>query len=283
MALVSPNLLRSRSPSLLLQSSNSWKSTTVQQHSLLFRSSNFCTGSTRLTLECNNLERKFRNVARKSSSLVQCSNQVVATAAETASSVGALEARFGCACVKFREAAGYTIVAMKLKDGSSARVLLQTAVISSYKSKMWHGGLEELLYTQVVEADGVGDDDDVEEAKRRPTTVGGIALRVFESEDESRMVMSECWEVEDVKSDPAQYVQVGLLISSSGMMMLHDEVAYLVLRVMQLRRGGSTAPCLWEFLCVWFLGLLRSLPEIELELELKLAKYGWPRYKHILD
>jgi hypothetical protein len=140
---------------------------------------------------------------------------VVATAAETASSVGALEARFGCACVKFREAAGYTIVAMKLKDGASARVLLQTAVISSYKTKMWHGGLEELLYTQVVEADGDGDvDDDVEEeAKRRPTTVGGIVLRVFDSEDESRMVMSECWEVEDVKSDPAQYVQVGLLVS----------------------------------------------------------------------
>ena len=150
---------------------------------------------------------------------------MVATAAETASSVGALEARFGCACVKFREAAGYTIVAMKLKDGASARVLLQTAVISSYKTKMWHGGLEELLYTQVVEADGDGDGfvDDVkeEEAKRRPTTVGGIVLRVFDSEDESRMVMSECWEVEDVKSDPAQYVQVGLLVSSSRIMMLH--------------------------------------------------------------
>lgn len=154
---------------------------------------------------------------------------MVAPAAETASSVGALEARFGCACVKFREAAGYTIVAMKLKDGASARVLLQTAVISSYKTKMWHGGLEELLYTQVVEADGDGDgdgfvddDDDVEEeAKRRPTTVGGIVLRVLDSEDESRMVMSECWEVEDVKSDPAQYVQVGLLVSSSRIMMLH--------------------------------------------------------------
>lgn len=211
----------------MFQSSNSWKSTTVQQQSLLFRSSNFCTGSTRLTLECNSLEREFRNVARRTPSLVQCSNQVVATEGETASSVGALEARFGCACVKFREAAGYTIVAMKLKDGSSARVLLQTAVISSYKTKMWHGGLEELLFTQVVEADGDGDgdddDDDVEEeeAKRRPTTVGGIVLRVFESEDESRMVMSECWEVEDVKSDPAQYVQVGLLVSSSRMMKLH--------------------------------------------------------------
>lgn len=218
---------------------------------LLCRSSNFCTGSTRLPLECNSLDKKFRNVASKSPCLVQCSNQAVATAAETASSVGALEARFGCAGVRFREAAGYTIVEMKLKDGSRARVLLQTAVISSYKTKMWHGGLEELLYTQVVEADGDGydaDDDDGEEeeaaAKRMPTTVGGIVLRVSESEDESRMVMSECWEVEDVKSDPVQYVQVGLLISYSRVMMLPDEVAYYVLHAMQLQRGGSTAPCM---------------------------------------
>jgi hypothetical protein len=79
--------------------------------------------------------------------------------------------------------------------------VVQSALVSSYKSRMWHGGLEELLHTAVVPG---------EDESQRPTTVGGVEMRVWESEagSESNLAETECWNVENVRSDPALFVQV---------------------------------------------------------------------------
>ena len=136
---------------------------------------------------------------RRSSGRVHCSR--VAAAEALPWTVEDLEQKFGQAGVKFVEAAGYRIVEMRVNEGSSARIVLQNAVVSSYKSRMWHGGLEELLYTVVVPG---------EDESQRPTTVGGVALRVWEVEagSESNLAATDCWDVENVSSNPAQYVQV---------------------------------------------------------------------------
>jgi len=121
-------------------------------------------------------------------------------------SVQEMEERFGQAGVKFVEAAGYKIVEMRLNEGSSARVVLQSALVASYKSGMWHGGVEELLYTAVVPG------------LEKPTTVGGVALRVWEAgHSESNLLAStECWDVENVRSDPSEYVQMTLSTTSKN-------------------------------------------------------------------
>jgi hypothetical protein len=49
----------------------------------------------------------------------------------------AIESRgFGQAGVRLLEAAGYRISEMRLKEGSSARIVLQSALVTSYKSRM---------------------------------------------------------------------------------------------------------------------------------------------------
>lgn len=161
-----------------------------------------CTLETKLGYTCG--------YARKERSIVHCSRAASAAAAAAAAAeeeevlrcnAKDLEARFGQAGVKFVEAAGYQIVEMRLKEGSSARIVLQTALVASYKSRMWHGGVEELLYTAVVPG--------VEESQR-PTTVGGVAVRVCEAGtgSESNLAATECWNVENVRSNPSQFVQV---------------------------------------------------------------------------
>jgi hypothetical protein len=140
-----------------------------------------------------------RNERRRRSCGVHCSQAAAAEAFPC--SVEDLEKRFGQAGVKFVEAAGYRIVEMRLHEGSRARVVVQSALVSSYKSRMWHGGLEELLHTAVVPG---------EDESQRPTTVGGVEMRVWESEagSESNLAETECWNVENVRSDPALFVQV---------------------------------------------------------------------------
>lgn len=77
-----------------------------------------------------------------------------------------LEERFGqVAGVEFVDAARYSIVEMRLNEGSSCRVVLQSALVASYKSRMWHGGVEELLYIPVVQSG--------------TEVVGGVAIRVL--------------------------------------------------------------------------------------------------------
>lgn len=71
--------------------------------------------------------------------------------------------------MRLPEAAGYRISEMRLKEGSSARIVLQSALATSYKSRMWHGWVEELLYAITVPG---------MDASRRPTMVGG-ALRFW--------------------------------------------------------------------------------------------------------
>lgn len=130
--------------------------------------------------------------------ILRCSSRV-AEEASSPWSAKELEEKFGQEGVKFVEAAGYRIAEMKLTEGSSARILLQNAFVASYKSKMWHGGVEELLYTAVVPG------------LEKLTTVGGVALRLWEDDDESKLLANtESWDVETVRSNPSQYVQVYL-------------------------------------------------------------------------
>lgn len=149
-----------------------------------------------------NLESKLDNTgARKNRGLgLQCS-PVAAAEAAPPSSVEDLERQFGQPGLKFVEAAGYRIVEMRLKEGSSARIELQSALVTSYKSRMWHGGVEELLHAVVVPG---------ADASHRPRLVGGVALRVWESEGErdANLAATESWDVEYVRSDPANFVQV---------------------------------------------------------------------------
>ncbi|XP_024365303.2 protein NDH-DEPENDENT CYCLIC ELECTRON FLOW 5 [Physcomitrium patens] len=170
--------------------------------------------STRFRVRCN-LESNpgHANVrAREPTRRVQCNGLGAAETlpARRRRSVEELQAKFGQPGVKFVEAAGFTIVEMKLKEGSSARVVLQSAFVASFKSRMWHGGVEELLRTLVVP----GEDD-----SQRPTPAGGVALRVWESGAGSQsnlLASTKCWEIENARSDPGEFVQIALSTTCKG-------------------------------------------------------------------
>lgn len=127
-----------------------------------------------------------------------CSGIAASSAAPISADVH--EERFGQKGVSFKDAAGLSIVELKIENGSSARIVLQTGVVSSYKAAMWHGGVEEMLHTQ-VSASGIA---------QGPVISGGIVLSVseFEKAEESLLSTDQCWNVEEVTSDPSQYVQV---------------------------------------------------------------------------
>jgi hypothetical protein len=100
-----------------------------------------------ITVKCN-LEKTVNETGacRRRDFRLQCSR--VAAAEASPSRIEDLESRFGQAGLRLPEAAGCGISEMRLKEGSSARIVLQSALVTSYKSRMsrcpeWmHRGME---------------------------------------------------------------------------------------------------------------------------------------------
>uniref|UniRef100_A0A0F7GYM2 NDH-dependent cyclic electron flow 5 n=1 Tax=Pelargonium fulgidum TaxID=73198 RepID=A0A0F7GYM2_9ROSI len=120
-----------------------------------------------------------------------------------------LEGEFSGHGVTFEGIGDSCVAKMELQNGSIAKLMLPSGLITSYKAHMWHQGVVELLHTSVSE--GV-DDDDEEEA----IIQGGISLALsFESDDQDSWSPST-WSLHQVSGSPADTIQIEMICNDPG-------------------------------------------------------------------
>lgn len=94
------------------------------------------------------------------------------------------------------------MVEMEVENGSSAKLLLPSGLITSYKPLMWHGGCMEVLHTIVS-----GDSDQESSA----SVQGGVGLHLNYTADEDGTCWSATdWAVHSVSAKPDDAIQVTL-------------------------------------------------------------------------
>jgi hypothetical protein len=113
-----------------------------------------------------------------------------------------LEEKFGRKGIKFLESNNVPTVELKVRNGSSVRVQIPNAYVSSYKPKVYwkDDGFEEVLYTLPgKEKDSSG------------IAKGGIGLVINDASEggsKGSLISSSEWTVKDVDSDSIDAVQV---------------------------------------------------------------------------
>ncbi|KAM7269513.1 hypothetical protein ACFE04_025010 [Oxalis oulophora] len=127
-----------------------------------------------------------------------------------------LEEEFSGHGVTFEGIGEYCVTKMKLHNGSTATLMLPSALITSYKAKMWHGGTMELLQTNVTKGEGNVD------AKIE----GGVSLDLkIETDGEETSWYPRTWALHDVKGNSKESIQIEMISSDSAGMI---ELRYLI-------------------------------------------------------
>ncbi|XP_076898236.1 protein NDH-DEPENDENT CYCLIC ELECTRON FLOW 5-like [Bidens hawaiensis] len=113
-----------------------------------------------------------------------------------------LETEFSGHGASFTSLGNSCVVKLRLNNGSSATVMLPSGLVTSYKAPMWHGGLLELLHTNVSE-DGDGDGDGV-------VIRGGVSVE-FRCEGSGVGWCPSVWDVWSVGGSLDESVRVELI------------------------------------------------------------------------
>ncbi|KAI5082330.1 hypothetical protein GOP47_0002073 [Adiantum capillus-veneris] len=122
-----------------------------------------------------------------------------------------LQDKFGSENLQFSDVAGRTVAELKLASGTSVRLLLAEARITSYSCRLWHGSCEEMLYTDVSESSVNGIDRSVHGATPQQFFVtGGMAPSLAHSLDPHISLCNNNRSVQSVAVDPKEHVQVTL-------------------------------------------------------------------------
>lgn len=110
-----------------------------------------------------------------------------------------LQTEFGSDGVTFSEIGDSTcIVKMRHENGSVAKLMLPSGLITSYKPLMWHGGTVEVLHTSVSEAENGG-----------AAIHGGVSVSMAITCDSQGILWSpNTWVLRGVKGDPQESIQV---------------------------------------------------------------------------
>uniref|UniRef100_A0A0F7GZP9 NDH-dependent cyclic electron flow 5 n=1 Tax=Pelargonium dichondrifolium TaxID=73194 RepID=A0A0F7GZP9_9ROSI len=117
-----------------------------------------------------------------------------------------LEGEFSGHGVTFEGIGDSCVAKMELQNGSIAKLMLPSGLITSYKAHMWHQGVVELLHTSVSEV--VDDDDDGDD---EAIIQGGISLALsFESGDQDSWSPST-WSLHQVSGSPADSIQIEII------------------------------------------------------------------------
>ncbi|MCD7450496.1 hypothetical protein HAX54_006698 [Datura stramonium] len=115
-----------------------------------------------------------------------------------------LESEFSGHGVTFTGVNDSCVVRMELENGSIAKLMLPSGLITSYKAQMWHGGTMELLHTTVSEGQNGS-----------PVIEGGVSLACKCENDEGLSWSPSSWALHEVKGDPQGSIQVELICRSS--------------------------------------------------------------------
>lgn len=107
-----------------------------------------------------------------------------------------LEREFSGHGVTFEGLGDSYVVKMGLENGSLARLMLPSSLITSYKAPMWHGGTLELLHTTVTKEDSGA------------VIQGGVSLALECESDGGISWTPSSWILQDVRGDAEQLIQV---------------------------------------------------------------------------
>ncbi|BFG24986.1 hypothetical protein CerSpe_112600 [Prunus speciosa] len=152
------------------------------------------------------------------SKMIRASSSSQSVSAPTVSVPENLTEKFGRKGIKFLESDNIPIVELTVRNGSSLRLQIPNAHVTSYKPKVYwkDDGFQEVLYT----IPGNGTDANSTKAK------GGIGLvlnDVSEAGSKGSLVSTSEWTVKDVDSDSIDALQVELS-SASGTL----DITYVV-------------------------------------------------------
>lgn len=139
--------------------------------------------------------------------IIKASSTTPATTTTTLPIPEALDEKFGRKGIKFSESNNVPFVELTVRNGSSLKLRIPDAHVTSYKPKVYwkDDGFQEILYT--VPAGG----EDSTKAK------GGIGLVINDASDKSSkgsLLSGYEWTVKDADNDAIDALQVFFLVSS---------------------------------------------------------------------
>lgn len=111
---------------------------------------------------------------------------------------GSLENEYGSHGVSFSGIGDSCVVKLGLENGSVAKLMLPSGLITSYKPLMWHGGTMELLHTSVSEGEN-----------GEALIHGGVSLD-FKCDTGGVTWSPNTWLLRGVKGSPQEFIQVEL-------------------------------------------------------------------------
>ncbi|MCO5611409.1 hypothetical protein L7F22_065662 [Adiantum nelumboides] len=114
-----------------------------------------------------------------------------------------LQEKFGSENLKFSNIAGKTVVELKMASGTSARLLLEDARITSYNCYLWHGSPEEFLHSDVEDRSG--------DTRQQFSVSGGMAPSLAYFLAPHLSLCNNDWAVKSVVVNPDEHIQVTLL------------------------------------------------------------------------
>lgn len=100
--------------------------------------------------------------------------------------------------VTFSDLSDNCVVRMEMENGSVARLMLPSGLITSYKALMWHGGTMELLHTSVSER-----------VNGEALIHGGVSLD-FKFNVDGVSWSPNSWVLQGVKGSPQDFIEVSM-------------------------------------------------------------------------
>uniref|UniRef100_A0A2P2K6T9 Uncharacterized protein MANES_09G141900 n=1 Tax=Rhizophora mucronata TaxID=61149 RepID=A0A2P2K6T9_RHIMU len=151
-------------------------------------------------------------------SIIRANSSTTATATTTTtlSTPESLDEKFGRKGIKFLESNNIPVVEFTVRNGSSLRLQIPDAHITSYKPKVYwkDDGFEEVLFT----VPGTG-----KESSKAKGGIGLIVNDASEAGSKGSLLSGSGWTVSDVDSDAIDALQVELSCSSGNL-----DIAYVV-------------------------------------------------------
>ncbi|KAH7653157.1 Galactose mutarotase-like protein [Dioscorea alata] len=163
-----------------------------------------------LSTQSKNLNFSQRHLVYKSQSCrnkISMSNRssIASSTANTVSfDVDYYEKEFSDHGVSFESINNSCVIKMELENGSKARLMLPSGLITSYKPLMWHGGTVEVLHTKVSEKDA-----------GEIVIQGGVSMNFNCAGDAGFRWSPSIWSLHDVRGSSDKYIQVELKSSDS--------------------------------------------------------------------
>lgn len=96
------------------------------------------------------------------------------------------------------------VLKMALKDGTTAKLVLPSGLITSFKPRMWHGGTMELLHTVVSQREG--------DAGAGALIQGGLSLALA-CQNDGVSWSPDAWTLHQVSGTPRESIKASLLIN----------------------------------------------------------------------